>query len=365
MNTLYDIALSKLKGIGCFTALRLLENFKDSKSILFNIENTKEVNKTIAQRFSKEKIDEALFSAEKELKFIEKENITPIFITDYKYPSRLRDCKHAPIIIYTKGQTDLNNIRCLSIIGTRQPTQQGISTTQRLVEEIADTFPKTLIISGLAYGIDIASHKASLKHHLPTVAVLGHALNTIYPAAHRRIAQQIIENNGVLLSQYTCDIPITPKNFVKRNSLIAGMADATIVIESKIKGGAMTTAQMAHSFGRDVLAIPGCISNEKSAGCNHLIKTNVAALIENTKDIGYALGWNINKQKNTQQQLVFDLLPEEQQIINIIQKEGKINIDQLSILTDTPTNNLLATLTQLEFKEIITAYPGKFYDINK
>lgn len=364
MNKIYDIALSKLKGVGSSTALLLLEKYKDSKTI-FSDNNLEINNKSIARLLTNGAKKQALLSAEKELRFIEKEQITPIFITDTQYPTRLKDCKGSPIIIYTKGTTELNSMRCLSIVGTRQPTQQGIHTTQKLIEEIADIFPHTLIISGLAYGVDITAHKAALHHRLPTVAVLGHGLHKTYPASHKSIAQRIVNESGMLITQYTSDATILPQNFVQRNSIIAGMADATIVVESKISGGAMSTARIAHSFGRDVLSVPGCISNEKSKGCNHLIKTHIAALIEDVKDIGYALSWDINKQKNTQQQLFFDLLPEEQQLVNLIQNKGKLNIDTLSNLAKIPTNKLLAILTQLEFKSIILAHPGKFYSINK
>lgn len=358
MDILYNIALSKLKGVGNVNALILLNELGDSRSIFVD-KHTEHLNKLLTHKNKSEALD----LAKQEMEFISKENITPLFIGGKHYPTRLKDCKGAPILLYQKGSTDLNKIHCLSIVGTRKPTLEGIKTTERLVEEIAEHFPQTLIVSGLAYGIDIAAHKSALKNQLPTIAVLGHGLHKIYPAAHKNTAQKILQKQGSLITEYTSNSTTLPKNFIQRNSIVAGISDATIVVESKISGGAMSTAHIANSYGRDVLAIPGNIDRENAKGCNHLIKTNIAALIENVKDIGYALGWNINKTK--QQQLFFDLLPEEQAIIDKLQQQGKMNIDVLSQEIKTPTNKLLATLTQLEFKAIVLAHPGKFYSLNK
>lgn len=358
MDILYNIALSKLKGVGNVNALILLNELGDSRSIFVD-KHTEHLNKLLTHKNKSEALD----LAKREMEFISKENITPLFIGEKHYPTRLKDCKGAPILLYQKGSTDLNKIHCLSIVGTRKPTLEGIKTTERLVEEIAEHFPQTLIVSGLAYGIDIAAHKSALKNQLPTIAVLGHGLDKIYPASHKNTAQKILQKQGSLITEYTSTSITLPKNFIQRNSIVAGISDATIVVESKISGGAMSTAHIANSYGRDVLAIPGNIDRENAKGCNHLIKTNIAALIENVKDIGYALGWNINKTK--QQQLFFDLLPEEQAIIDKLQQQGKMNIDVLSQEIKTPTNKLLATLTQLEFKAIVLAHPGKFYSLNK
>lgn len=363
---LYAIALSKLKGIRITTANKLLEFTKGNTQSLFKLSKSElqTIGINAPKLLSAHAKTEALQEAEKELQFITKHNIAPIYFKDTSYPSRLRDCKEAPIVLYSRGNTNLNPLRCLSIVGTRQPTQRGIETTKTLVQEIASTFPDTLIVSGLAYGIDVTAHKAALNHSLPTAAVLGHGLQTLYPAAHRTIAQSIVKEQGVLLTKYTSEDKVLPKNFIERNTIVAAMADATIVIESKEKGGALTTAQIAHSYGRDVLAVPGNILEEKSKGCNKLIKTQVAALIENVKDIGYALGWETSG-GSSDPQLLFDLSDEEQKITMLLQQKGKMNIDTLCTELQTNTSTLLPLITQLEFKEIVLVHPGKFYSLKK
>ncbi len=334
--------------------------------ILFEhpIEELVPTEKGIHKLFTKKAKEEALRLAENELDFTAKNDITSIFFTDKEYPARLRECKTAPIVLYQKGTANLNPLRCLSIVGTRQPSQQGIDITKELVREISKAFPDTTIVSGLAYGIDITAHKTALHYNLPTIAILGHGLQTIYPATHRNFAEQIIAKEGALLTQYISTDKIHPKNFIERNNIVATIADATLVIESKEKGGAMTTAQIAASYSRDVLAVPGSIYSEKSKGCNKLIKTQIAALIENVKDIGYALRWE-SAQESVQQRLLFELSAEEQAIIQLLQQKGKMNIDIISSQLNVATKQLLPIITQLEFKEVLLAHPGKFYSLRK
>ncbi len=337
---LYNIALSQLKGVGIATANKLLELTEGNSEALFKL-SAKELSHLgthVQKLLSENAKNAALKNAEQELNFIEKHNITPLYFKDKGYPTRLKDCKGAPIILYSKGTADLNTIRCLSVVGTRQPTQNGIATTKALLKEIANLFSNTLIISGLAYGIDVTAHKAALFHKLPTVAVLGHGLQMLYPAAHKSIAQRIVEENGALLTPY--------------------------VVESKAKGGAMATAQIAHSYGRDVLAVPGNINEDKSKGCNKLIKTQIAALIESAKDIGYSLNWEL-KNTASQPQLLFELSEEEQKVTTVLQQRGKVNLDTLSAALNIPTQALLAIITQLEFKDLLIAHPGKFYSLKK
>lgn len=363
---LYEIALSLLKGVGISTAQKLLDLTGGNVKNLFEF-NPKELqieNTQLLKLLSNEAKENALTLAEKELDFISKNDITPLFFKSNFYPSRLRECKGAPIILYSKGTAELNPLRCLSIVGTRQPTQQGIDTTKSLIKDIAKHFPNTLIISGLAYGIDITAHKSALFHHLPTAAILGHGLQMIYPAAHRSIAQRIVNEDGALLTQYSSNTKVIPQNFIERNEIVAAMADATLIIESKEKGGSMATAYLASSYGRDVLAVPGGINEEKSKGCNALIKKHIAALVENVEDIGYALGWDTTGTL-IQQNLLFDLSPEEQKITTLLQQKGKMNIDNICIELATTTSALLPIITQLEFKDLILSHPGKFYSLRK
>ncbi|PVX52614.1 DNA processing protein [Balneicella halophila] len=363
---LYAIALSQLKGVGLSTAKKLLELTEGDAKALF-ITDVKEFNlsnvhfKKILSRKSK---DEALYLAEQELNFIHKNDITPLYFKNKDYPSRLIECKGAPIILYQKGKTNLNPLRAISIVGTRQPSQQGIDTTKMLVKEIARSFPDTLIVSGLAYGIDITAHKAALFHHLPTVAVLGHGMQMLYPAIHRSIAKRIINEQGALVTQYSSKTKVVPQNFIERNTIVATIADATLVVESKEKGGAMATAYLANSYNRDVLTVPGSIYSENSKGCNALIKKQIAALIENVDDIAYALGWEA-KGKPIQQNLLFDLSIVEQKITSLLQQKGKMSLDAICSELQTSTSELLPVITQLEFKDLILAHPGKFYSLKK
>lgn len=367
MNTLYNIALSSLKGVGIQTANTLLELTNGNSKELFHLskETLYSLSPSMPKIFSEKCKAVALKNAEKELKFIETNNINALFFKDKNYPSRLKDIKSAPIVLYSQGNTDLNKLRCLSIVGTRQPTQRGIDTTKELIKNIAKLFPDTLIVSGLAYGIDVTAHKSALDNQLPTVAILGHGLHTIYPAIHKSISEKIRNENGSLITKYRSNAPIYPANFIERNTIIAGLSDATIVIESKKRGGSLTTAEIAQSYGRDVMAIPGNLHDEKSAGCNKLIKTHIAALIENAQDIGYTLNWDTTKDKNTQQKMFFELLPEEDEIVNLLQRNGKMNIDTLSIETKKTMQVLLPIITQLEFKGILLSHPGKFYSLRK
>lgn len=367
METFYNIALSMLKGVGIHTATTLLELTNGNSKELFNLskETLYSLNPSMPRIFTQKSKDIALKEAEKELKFIESNNINALFFKEKEYPIRLKDIKSAPIVLYRKGNINLNKLRCLSIVGTRQPTQRGIETTKELIKDIAKLFPDTLIISGLAYGIDITAHKSALENHLPTAAILGHGLQTIYPAIHKSVAERICNENGSLITKYRSDAPIFPANFIERNTIIAGLSDATIVIESKKRGGSLTTAKIAQSYGRDVMAIPGNLHDEKSVGCNKLIKTQIAALIENAQDIGYTLNWDTSTEKQTQQKIIFDLLPEEDEIVTLLQRNGKMSIDALSIETKKTMQILLPTITQLEFKGLLLSHPGKFYSLKK
>ncbi len=363
---LYNIALSQLKGVGIATAAKLLDFAEGSSETLFQLSQKELValSPHLKNILSEKSKNEALRLAEEELNFTSKNNITPLFFKDAAYPSRLKECKGAPIILYSKGVTNLNALRCLSIVGTRQPTQRGIDSTKAIIKEISELFPDTLIISGLAYGVDVTAHKAALYNKLPTAAVLGHGLQMLYPAMHRNIAERIVNENGALLSQYTSKSNVLPQNFIERNAVVAGMADATLIIESKERGGAMATAQIANSFSRDVLAIPGSIYEEKSKGCNKLIKSQIAALVESAKDIGYALCWEA-RGSVSQQQLLFELSEEEQQVSAILQQKGKVSLDALCSALNVPTHTLLPIITQLELKDILHIHPGKFYSLKK
>jgi DNA processing protein len=299
--------------------------------------------------------------AEKEAEYITKHNIKSFFYLDEDYPFRLRQCDDSPVIFFLKGACDLNAARILSVVGTRNSTSRGKDLCEKIIGGLAAGHPELVIVSGLAYGIDIISHKAALASNLQTIGVLGHGLKTIYPATHRQVADSMLKKGG-LLTDFLSDSLPERNNFLKRNRIIAGLSDATLVIESGIKGGALITADIANSYNRDVFAVPGRPDDQWSAGCNSLIKTNKAALAENYNDIEDMLGWKPEKERQPEQKTLFSDLDDTEKIIyEKLKQEGELTIDNLCRSLDKPVYKLSAILLQMEFKGIIKCYPGNLY----
>ena len=307
--------------------------------------------------------NDVMKQAEDEIVFIEKNNVTALFYLDEHYPERLRHCEDAPVIIFIKGKTNFNRPKVLSIVGTRNPTDYGKELTVRLIENLAANHPDLLIVSGLAYGIDICAHKSALKYKLETAAILAHGFTVIYPAIHREVAQQIIDR-GALLTEFLHNEQPEPNNFVKRNRIIAGIADATVVVESSERGGALITADIANSYSRDVFAFPGRTFDNYSTGCNRLIKTNRAALVEDARDIEYLMGWqkaDPTANKEMQQELFVELSTDESFLLKTIRESSGITIDQLSLQCEMPVSKASALLLNLEFHGLVRCLPGKIY----
>ena len=300
--------------------------------------------------------------AEKELLFIEKYKIKPLFISDPAYPSRLKNCADAPLLLYFKGNCDLNASRVLSVVGTRNATEYGREICRQLIADLVKHKP--LIVSGLAYGIDSVTHKECVKHSVETVGVLGHGLDRIYPAENRTLAEKMLHCGG-LLSEFPSATNPDRENFPRRNRIIAGMADATIVVEASIKGGALITAEIANSYNRDVFAYPGRVNEEFSAGCNFLIKSNRANLVSRVADLEYMLGWTETKvaDKKPQLSLALNLTKEEQIIADILQEKGSIAIDELAIHSRMAQSKLAVTILGLEMQGILISLPGKQYKL--
>jgi DNA processing protein len=361
---LYHIAITSIPNVGDITAKKLIaycgsseQVFKEKKSVLEKIPGIGAIN---AQKILTHKT-EALVIAEEELKFIHKNEIVPFFYLNDNYPQRLRHCEDGPVLLYSKGNVDYNNHRVISIVGTRKATEYGKDFCNKIVGDLAPHKP--LIVSGLAYGVDICAHKAAIKNNLPTVGVLAHGLDRLYPAQHKNVANQMVEN-GALLSDYKSRTNPDRENFPKRNRIVAGMSDLTIVIESSKKGGSLITAHSANDYNRDVFALPGRLGDSQSEGCNNLIKTNKAALIQSVKDIEYIMGWEAkNKAKTTQQQLFVELTPEQKTIAAIISKKGKIGVDELSIQAKLPMNKITTELLDMEFSGVVKTLPGKVYSL--
>lgn len=363
------IALQHIPGIGSITAKRLIESV-GSATALF--EHRTELPGIIpdARPALVNTLDYPLAHrrAEQELDFIEKHRITCIGYGDEAYPSRLRECDDAPILLFYRGNTTLNPRRVINIIGTRKCTDYGRDICERFVRDLAARCPDVLIISGLAYGIDVCAHRAAIKYGLPTVAVLAHGLDRIYPSVHRSIASQMIQCGG-LITEYTSFTEPERQNFLQRNRIVAGMADATIVVESAAKGGALVTANIANSYGRDCFAFPGRIDDAASAGCHRLIRCNQAAIITSADEFIESMMWDVPQKSQSQavQRLLFpDLNDEESRIMQILESHPEgIHINILVVEADVPINRLSALLFELELKGLVRPLAGSLYRMVK
>lgn len=312
--------------------------------------------------FSSKLRDEALAKARKEAEFVESNSIRAVYFRDSGYPQRLLQCDDAPLMLYMLGNCDLNSRRIISIVGTRHATAYGNDFTSRFVEELALILPeKPVIVSGLAYGIDIAAHRAALKAGLPTIAVVAHGLNTIYPPVHRPTAVEMIRNGGALLTDYPSSATIHKGNFLARNRIVAGLADALVVSESASKGGALVTARLAAGYNRDVFALPGRTSDRYSAGCNALIADHIAALLTSAPDFAAQMRWPTVEATPAQPSLFEQLQPEEQAVIDLLTDRGEATLNDLTARIDIPTPRLMAMLIDLEFRSLILAIPGGRY----
>jgi DNA processing protein len=363
-DLLYNIAITELQGIGDVTAKKLIAYcgsskaiFEEKKVVLEKIPGIGSIN---ANKINQSKT-EALSIAEEEITFIEKNKIQPLFYLDKAYSKRLFNCEDGPVMMYNKGDIDLNNPKVISIVGTRKATEYGQEFCNKIVEQLTSHNP--LIISGLAYGIDLYAHKAAMKNKLQTAAVLAHGLDRIYPSLHRSVAKEML-NNGGLISDYKSGTNPDRENFPKRNRIVAGLSDLTIVIESSKKGGSLITAYLANDYNRDVFALPGRLNDKQSEGCNNLIKNNKAVLIQSVKDIEYIMGWEANsKTKPQQQQLFIELTNEEKTLTSFLSQQEKTPIDQLALNAKMPMSKTTSLLLNLEFNGVVKSLPGKMYKL--
>ncbi len=366
-NLKYKIALCLIPNIGPVTAKNLIAYtgsvtapFKETKPSLMKIPGVGEFG---ANQILKHKTS-ALIKADSEIKFIEKHQIETIFYLDNNYPKLLKHCNDAPLILFGKGNFNFNE-KIISIIGTRKATPAGKENCERLIYDLKKLGHNPVIISGLAYGIDICAHKAALKNKLQTVAVLGHGLDRIYPSVHKDVAREILLQ-GSILTEYMSYSLYERQNFLQRNRIIAGMSSAVVVIESAARGGSLTTASIANSYNREVFAFPGRISDKYSEGCNKLIKQNKACLIESAKDIEYILGWKKKKELTNKQNFLFhELSDNEKIIVNILKKIQKPAIDLIFKESKMTMAKVSATLLELEFKDVVRSLPGKIYEFIK
>jgi DNA processing protein len=360
----HKIALGLIPRIGDINARKLVAHigsvegvFTEPYRTLINIPG---IGTTLAKYISERAYLEI---AEKEVEYVIKNNIKTFFYLDDDYPFRLRQCEDSPVVFYFTGNCDLNASKILSVVGTRNATPRGRELCEKIISGLAHDHPDIIIVSGLAYGIDITSHKAALANNLQTIGVLGHGFNTTYPSVHRSIAKSMLKNGG-LLTDFLSDALPERNNFLKRNRIIAGLSDATLVVESGIKGGALITADIAGSYNRDVFAVPGRPDDQWSAGCNSLIKSNKAALVETSDDIEQYLNWKPDKARAPVQRTLFNELNETEKLIyEKLSQEGEITIDNICQSLDIQVFKLSSILLQMEFNGLIKCYPGNLYRI--
>ncbi len=365
-NLCFKIAISLIPGIGSVTAKSLIaytgsaeQVFKEKEKALRQIPG---VGSILAKNIVNAHV---LARAEQEVRFLQKNDVNALFYLDDDYPQRLLGCSDAPIVLYVKGNPFLNCTKVISIVGTRRATEYGKKIVDQFISVLAERGYRILIVSGLAYGIDIQAHKSALRTGIPTVAVLGHGLETVYPSLHTPTAKQMIAEQGGLISDFLSNSPIDRTNFLRRNRIIAGLSDATIVVESAKKGGALVTADIANSYNRDVFAFPGRVDDPYSEGCHFLIKSNRAALIERVADLEYVMNWSAAKSQPdaVQQCLFYDFNPDEKLIVDLLRSEGATAIDLICIKTTLPMNKVSPTLLNLEFAGVVKGLPGKVFKV--
>ena len=360
--SLQQVVFSKLKGITPDLASKLLDVFGDEAEFFRMSESElRAASEMESKCFSASYRESLLFEAEKELDFIEKKNIRCLYFNKPNYPARFQNIPDAPILLYAKGDIDLNKKKIVGVVGTRRITQYGQKLTNKFIEELTEAIGNdVIVVSGLAYGVDVSAHKAALNARIPTVGVVAHGLDMIYPTQHRNIAAEMIHEGGAVVTEYGHGTRIHRSNFLARNRIIAALSDCVIVIESAEKGGALVTAKIAQSYGRDVFAFPGRVSDEFSAGCNNLINKNIAALISSASDVVDMMRWE-KQTKPIEKSLFVEYTPEEQKIIGFIKEKDGIQINLLSALSQIPVHKLMSILFELEFKGAIVVMPGNRY----
>jgi DNA processing protein len=367
---LYQLSLTLIPNIGPVQAKILLQHcnaeeiFHAKKSYLENIEGIGPIRAASIAAFKD------FSKAEEEIKFIEKYKIKTLFLTDKDYPKRLLNCYDSPTLLYYKGEADLNASKIIAIIGTRSQTDYAKQVTDKLVKEL--TAQNVTVISGLAFGVDAIAHKAAIKNNLPTIGVLGHGLDQIYPSEHSGLAKDIIKHGGGLLTEFRSKTKPDKHNFPTRNRIVAGMSDATIVIETGIKGGSMITAELANSYNKDVFAIPGKVTDTKSAGCNYLIKNNKAMLLTDAAELVQVMSWEDNAKsrkdlpagkagKRSQRELFIELTADEKIIIAILNEKETVAIDEINLKSGLSSSAVAAAILNLELQNVMVSLPGKLY----
>jgi DNA processing protein len=358
---IYNIALTQVPGVGAVWAKNLLKAMESAVSVFKDKEKRSILAIPVAIKQALNNPD-TITRAEREYQFLLKNRIQCLTIMDEAYPARLRECVDAPTVLFYKGVADLNAPHIISMVGTRSATDYGIRICNSFLEELQSLCPDVLVVSGLAYGIDIHAHRAAIANRLPTVGILAHGLDRIYPSVHRKTAVDMLERGG-LLTEFLTETTPDRYNFVSRNRIVAGISDATIVVESAKKGGSLITAEIAGSYQRECFAFPGRVTDEYSQGCNSLIHDNKAALIQSAEDFVQAMGWDTQRQKakHIQRKLFPNLSEDEKHIVALLDQQGDMQVNQLAVTSDVPIQKINAMLFDLEMKGVLRALAGGMY----
>ncbi len=359
----YQIALTMVPGIGPVSARKLLDEidaqsvFRQAKSTLMRVAGLEPDQADAIRSFT------GFPLAEKELQFTAKQGIRALSYKGDAYPRRLKECADAPVILYYKGTADLNQHRVLAIVGTRKNTHYGKQVTEQLIDDLRDQ--QILIVSGLAHGIDSLAHRFSIKNKLETVAVLGHGLHQIYPAANHGLAKEILNSGGGLLSEYPGGVGAEPYHFPARNRIVAGISDAVVVVESLMKGGSLITADLANGYNREVFAVPGRLDDLRSSGTNAFIRSNKAALLDGASSLMNMLNWApaAPLPRPRQSELFVDLTPDESTIIRLLRESGIMSIDELNMRSGLGVGLVAGVILSLELRNQLLSLPGKRYKL--
>ena len=364
---LCSMALTLCPGIGHIGAKRLIDGAGSAVNVFRQRKELPKllpgVNPSIVTALD---CPAAFIRAEREMGFVEKNRLTCLTLQDEAYPSRLRECEDAPVVLFFKGNVDLNRLHVINMVGTRRATEYGKQFCADFLHDLSALLPDVLVVSGLAYGIDIHAHRAALANDISTVAVLAHGLDRIYPSLHRKTAVDMLANGG-LLTEFLTETNPDKHNFVSRNRIVAGMCDATIVVESVAKGGSLITADLADGYHRDCFAIPGRVTDTASIGCNQLIRDNKAALVQSAGEFVKMMGWTDMeppvKAEGIQRSLFPELTEEEEAVVRILVRQGDLHINTLVVEADIPVNRMSALLFELEMKGVVKTLVGGVYHL--
>lgn len=364
------IALTRINYFHLTGMLQLYRRLGSATAVIEHRRNIRDILPDASPKLvqSLQQLDEPLHRAEIELQWDLENGVMPLCMNDENYPQRLRQCDDAPLMLFYKGNINLNQRRVICVVGTRRNTVYGEDLIRRFMRELRQLCPQLLVVSGLAYGVDIIAHRQALQNGYPTVGVLAHGVDYLYPARHKQTADEMVKKGG-LLTEFLTQTNADKVNFVRRNRIVAGISDACVVVESAAHGGGLITASLARTYNREVFAFPGNVGSQYSEGCNNLIRDNVAGLISNADDFVKSMNWDDDvklqraQQIGIERQLFPDLSTEERQVVSALKKHNDLQINMLSVQADIPIAHLTAILFSLELKGVLKALPGGMYHL--